>query len=64
MQEHEQGLVEPLRGDRLLDTTAWPVTRITTACGYTSVVTFRQNFTATYATTPTSYRQRFSASST
>ncbi len=49
---------------RLLETTAWPVTRIATACGFTSVVTFRQNFTATYATTPTSYRQRFSASST
>ena len=49
---------------RLLGTTAWPVTRIATACGFTSVVTFRQNFTATYATTPTSYRQRFSASST
>ncbi|WP_385900409.1 helix-turn-helix domain-containing protein [Tessaracoccus sp. O5.2] len=49
---------------RLLETTAWPVTRIAAACGFTSVVTFRQNFTATYATTPTSYRQRFSASST
>lgn len=49
---------------RLLETTAWPVTRIVTACGFTSVVTFRQNLSATYATTPTSYRQRFSASLT
>lgn len=32
--------------------------------GHHSVVTFRQNFSATYATTPTSYRQRFSASLT
>jgi transcriptional regulator GlxA family with amidase domain len=45
---------------RLLETTAWPIARIATACGFTSVVTFRQNFVATYATTPTSYRQRFS----
>lgn len=45
---------------RLLETTTWPVARIATACGFSSVVTFRQNFVATYATTPTSYRQRFS----
>lgn len=45
---------------RLLETTTWPVARIATDCGFTSVVTFRQNFVATYATTPTSYRQRFS----
>ncbi|WP_210651601.1 GlxA family transcriptional regulator [Nocardioides sp. SYSU D00065] len=49
---------------RLLETTTWPVARIATACGFTSVVTFRQNFVATYATTPTSYRQRFSLPST
>lgn len=45
---------------RLLETTTWPVARIATACGFTNAVTFRQNFVATYATTPTSYRQRFS----
>jgi transcriptional regulator GlxA family with amidase domain len=45
---------------RLLETTSWPIARIATACGFNSVVTFRQNFVATYATTPTSYRQRFS----
>jgi transcriptional regulator GlxA family with amidase domain len=45
---------------RLLETTTWPVARIATACGFSSVVAFRQNFVATYATTPTSYRQRFS----
>lgn len=46
---------------RLLERTTWPVARIAAACGFSSVVTFRQNFVATYATTPTSYRQRFSA---
>ena len=45
---------------RLLETTHWPVARVAAACGFTSVVTFRQNFVAAYATTPTSYRQRFS----
>ena len=45
---------------RLLETTNWPVARIAAACGFSSVVTFRQNFVANYATTPTSYRQRFS----
>lgn len=44
---------------RLLETTTLPVTRVAEACGFTSAVTFRQNFVATYATTPTSYRQRF-----
>ncbi|MDQ2739863.1 MAG: helix-turn-helix domain-containing protein [Actinomycetota bacterium] len=43
----------------LLETTTWPVTRVAHACGFSSPVTFRQNFTAAYATTPTSYRQRF-----
>lgn len=46
---------------RLLETTPWPVGRIARACGFGSVVTFRQNFVAAYATTPTSYRQRFTA---
>ena len=45
---------------RLLETTSWSVDRVAKACGYGSVVTFRQNFVAAYATTPTSYRQRFS----
>ena len=45
---------------RLLETTTWPVARIAVACGFASVVTFRQNFVTTYATTPTSYRLRFS----
>jgi transcriptional regulator GlxA family with amidase domain len=45
---------------RLLETTTLSVARIATACGFSSAVTFRQNFVATYATTPTSYRQRFS----
>lgn len=44
---------------RLLEATSWPVDRVASACGFGSVVTFRQNFVAAYATTPTSYRQRF-----
>ncbi|GER22989.1 transcriptional regulator [Zafaria cholistanensis] len=44
---------------RLLETTHWPISRIAAACGFASPVTFRQNFTAHYATTPTSYRHRF-----
>jgi transcriptional regulator GlxA family with amidase domain len=44
---------------RLLETTKWPIGRIADACGFASVVTFRQNFAAAYSTTPTSYRQRF-----
>ena len=47
-------------GRRLLETTTWPVLRVATTCGFGSVVTFRQNFVVAYATTPTSYRQRFS----
>ncbi|OIJ69772.1 GlxA family transcriptional regulator [Streptomyces mangrovisoli] len=49
---------------RLLETTAWSVTRIASACGFASAVTFRQNFTAQYATTPTSYRNRFTQHTT
>jgi transcriptional regulator GlxA family with amidase domain len=45
----------------LLETTTWPMTRIAAACGFQSVVTFRQNFVAAYATTPTSYRERFTS---
>ena len=46
----------------LLETTTWPMTRIAAACGFQSVVTFRQNFVSAYATTPSSYRQRFTLS--
>ncbi|WP_035853672.1 GlxA family transcriptional regulator [Cryptosporangium arvum] len=46
---------------RLLEATPWPVERIARACGFGSVVTFRQNFVAAYATTPTSYRRRFTS---
>ena len=46
----------------LLEATTWPVTRIAHACGFSSAVTFRQNFMAAYSTSPTSYRQRFAAS--
>ena len=45
----------------LLETTALPMTRIAAACGFRSVVTFRQNFVTAYATTPTSYRDRFTS---
>lgn len=44
---------------RLLEVTTLSVARVAEACGFSSAVTFRQNFVATYATTPTSYRQRF-----
>jgi transcriptional regulator GlxA family with amidase domain len=47
---------------RLLETTDWPVARISSACGFNSAVTFRQNFVAAYTTTPTAYRHRFSSS--
>lgn len=46
----------------LLETTTWPMPRIAAACGFQSVVTFRQNFVSAYATTPTSYRERFTSS--
>lgn len=44
---------------RLLEGTAWSIDRIARTCGFRSAVTFRQNFTAAYSTTPTSYRRRF-----
>lgn len=44
---------------RLLETTSRPIERVARACGFASVVTFRQNFFAAYATTPSSYRHRF-----
>ncbi len=46
----------------LLETTSWSMTRIAVACGFQSVVTFRQNFVSAYATTPSSYRERFTSS--
>ncbi|MFC7343940.1 GlxA family transcriptional regulator [Saccharopolyspora griseoalba] len=46
---------------RLLETTTWSVSRIAESCGFTSAVTFRQNFVKHYNTTPTSYRLRFTA---
>ncbi|NYI78531.1 GlxA family transcriptional regulator [Nocardioides panzhihuensis] len=44
---------------RLLETTTWSISHIADACGFSSVVTFRQNFAAAFSTTPTSYRRRF-----
>lgn len=44
---------------RLLETTDRPIAHVAAACGFASPITFRQNFTARYATTPTSYRNRF-----
>lgn len=44
----------------LLETTTWTIERIARACGFKSAVTFRQNFVAAFATTPTFYRRRFS----
>ncbi|MEW1981881.1 helix-turn-helix domain-containing protein [Citricoccus sp. NPDC079358] len=46
---------------RLLETTEWSISRIAASCGFGSAVTFRQNFTAAFSTTPTSYRRRFTA---
>lgn len=44
---------------QLLETSDWSIARIADSCGFGSPVTFRQNFVAAYATTPTSYRNRF-----
>ncbi|OXM63180.1 hypothetical protein CF165_31330 [Amycolatopsis vastitatis] len=44
---------------RWLETTSTPIARAAAACGFASVVTFRQNFVSACSTTPTSYRQRF-----
>lgn len=43
----------------LLETTDWSVDEVASACGFASTVTFRQNFTAAFATTPTAYRRHF-----
>lgn len=48
----------------LLETTTWGVDRIALACGFGSAVTLRQNFTATYATTPSAYRRSFALKET
>lgn len=44
----------------LLETTRWTVQTVAAKCGFASVVTFRQNFTAAFAATPTAYRRQFS----
>lgn len=43
----------------LLETTVWPISSVSAACGFGSAVTFRQQFANAFATTPTSYRSRF-----
>lgn len=47
----------------LLETTDWGIESLAAACGFGSAVTFRQNFTAAFGTTPTAYRRRFTADS-
>ena len=43
----------------LLETTDWSIEAIAVACGFGSVVTFRQNFVSAFATTPSEYRKQF-----
>lgn len=50
-------------GRGLLETTTWTIERIAAECGFASAVTFRQNFVAEFATTPTFYRRRFAEQS-
>jgi len=45
----------------LLETTDWTIETIAAACGFTSPVTFRQNFGSAFATTPTVYRRHFAS---
>lgn len=45
---------------RVLETTDLSVDRVAAACGFGSAVTLRQNFAASFGSTPTSYRRRFS----
>ncbi|SDQ30492.1 GlxA family transcriptional regulator [Arthrobacter crystallopoietes] len=47
---------------RLLEITDLPIDRIAAQCGFSSPITMRQNFMSEYATTPSEYRRRFSAS--
>ncbi|WP_225437329.1 GlxA family transcriptional regulator [Arthrobacter sedimenti] len=49
---------------RLLETTDLPIDQIATDCGFGNAVTLRQNFAATFSTTPTAYRRRFTTRST
>lgn len=44
---------------RALETTSRSMDQIAADCGFGSVVTFRQNFTAAFRTTPSEYRRRF-----
>lgn len=46
-------------GRALLETSDFTIERVAAECGFTSAVTFRQNFVAAFATTPTAYRRRF-----
>lgn len=43
----------------ILESTHASITEISESCGFASPVTFRQNFTAAFSTTPTSYRRHF-----
>lgn len=45
---------------RMLEISDLAIDDIASRCGFASPVTFRQNFSATYATTPSAYRRRFS----
>lgn len=47
------------RAQELLETTTLPVSRIATACGFTSPLHLRQHFTKAFAVTPTTYRRTF-----
>jgi transcriptional regulator GlxA family with amidase domain len=47
------------RARGLLENTDWSIDRVARECGFASTVTFRQNFTSAFSTTPTSYRKRF-----
>jgi transcriptional regulator GlxA family with amidase domain len=46
-------------GRMLLETTDLDIDQVANACGFGSAVTFRQNFSAAYATTPSNYRRQF-----
>ncbi|MGW3481941.1 helix-turn-helix domain-containing protein [Rhodococcus indonesiensis] len=41
------------------EATDWSIDAVAFACGFTSAVTFRQNFGAAFAVTPTAYRRQF-----
>ncbi|MYR05482.1 helix-turn-helix domain-containing protein [Gordonia sp. SID5947] len=47
------------RARTLLETTDWDLRLVAHSSGFNSEVTFRQNFTAQYAVTPSSYRRQF-----